>query len=132
MPSLVGTDIAANYKKHVISQSGVGKELIVSILGDDGNGNAAAMVDADLDAMIAYITTQHGSGGTGDSAFTIGGLGTANGSAFVSGATTKVFLRCQGTGDHDAAWVAAVKAAGDAVGNIVFNVAVEAVFTPAR
>jgi len=125
MPSLIGTDIAANYKKHVISQSGVGKELIVSILG------AAAMVDADLDAMIAYITTQHGSGGTGDSAFTVGGLGTADGSAFASGATTKVFLRCQGTGDHDAAWEAAVKAAGDAVGNTTFTVAVEAVFTPA-
>jgi len=125
MPSLIGTDIAANYKKHVISQSGVGKELIVSILG------AAAMVDADLDAMIAYITTQHGSNGTGDSAFTVGGLGTADGSAFASGATTKVFLRCQGTGDHDAAWEAAVKAAGDAVGNTTFTVAVEAVFTPA-
>ena len=123
---VVGSPISDNYKKHVISQSGVGKELIVSILG------AAAMVDADLEAMIAYITTQHGSNGTGDSAFTIGGLGTADGSAFESGTTTKVFLRCQGTGDHDAAWAAAVKAAGDGVGNTTFTVTVEAVFTPAR
>jgi len=122
---VVGSPISDNYKKHVISQSGVGKELIVSILG------AAAMVDADLEAMINYITTQHGSSGTGDSAFTIGGLGTADGSAFASGATTKVFLRCQGTGDHDATWEAAVKAAGDGVGNTTFTVAVEAVFMPA-
>lgn len=123
---VVGSPISDNYKKHVISQSGVGKELIVSVLG------AAAMVDADLEAMINYITTQHGSNGTGDSAFTIGGLGTADGSAFESGTTTKVFLRCQGTGDHDANWVAAVKAAGDGVGNTTFTVAVEAIFTPAK
>ena len=122
MADLIST-IGQNYLKHSIAQSGVGEEKIMKIVG------AAAMVDADLDAMIKYITTSHGSAGTGDSAHTIGGLGTADGSAFESGTTTTVFLRVQGTGDVTEA---SVKAAGDAVGNTTFTVTTEAVFKPAK
>ena len=122
MADLIST-IGQNYLKHSISQSGVGEEKIMKIVG------AAAMVDADLDAMVKYITMSHGAGGAGDSAHTIGGLGTADGSAFESGTTDTVFLRVQGTGDVTEA---SVKAAGDAVGNTTFTVTTEAVFKPAK
>ena len=128
MPDLTGTDIASNYRKHVISQSGVGRELIVKVVSDND------ITDAELQAMIDYATLSHGTGGTGDSAFTVGALGTADGTAFESGVTDTVFLRLQGTGDLT---VATMKAAGDAksvtdtTGN-VYTVSIEAVFTPAK
>ena len=127
MPDLTATDIALNYRKHVIAQSGVGRELIVKIV-------KAAMTDAELHAYIDYMTLSHGVDGAGDSAFTVGALGTADGTAFVSGTTDTVFLRLQGTGDLT---VADTKAAGDAksvadtTGN-VYTVSIEAVFTPAK
>lgn len=130
MPSLIGTDVAVNYRKHAISQSGVGEEVILKIVSDND------ITDAELDAMIGYITTSHGSAGTGDSAHTIGAVGTADGSAFVSGTTDTVFLRAQGTGDHDAGWTTAIKGAGDdqstadSTGN-TYTVTIEAVFKPA-
>jgi hypothetical protein len=123
------TTVGANYKKHVISQSGVGEEVILKIAADAG------MLNTELDAAIAYITTAHGTSGAGDSAHTIGGLGTATGAAFVSGTTTVVFLRVQGTGDHDAGWLAAIKAAAEAVTpdtGTTFTCTIEAVFKPAK
>lgn len=120
------TNVAANYRKNAISQSGVGEEVILKIVGD------AAMTDAMLNAMIDYITTSHGDEGAGDSAHTIGGVGTADGSAFEAGTTDTVFLRVQGTGDHDAGWLTAITAAGDAVGAVSFTVTMEAVFKPAK
>lgn len=122
------TNVAANYRKHVISQSGVGRELIVKIVSNND------ITDAELNAMIEYITTSHGTDGEGDSAFTIGGLGTADGSAFEAGTTDTVFLRVQGTGELTAA---TVKAAGDdqstadGTGN-TYTVTTEAVFKPAN
>ncbi len=126
MPDLTSTYVADNYLKHVISQSGVGRELIVKITADAG------IDDAELQAAINHITTAHGSSGSGDSAFTIGGLGTADGSAFVAGTTDTVFLRCQGTGDLT---VADVKSAAEAVlpdTGTTFTVSIEAVFVPAK
>jgi hypothetical protein len=90
------------------------------------------MIQVELDAAIQYITTSHGSSGSGDSAFVVAALGTADGSAFVSGTTTDVFLRCQGTGDLT---VASVKAAAEGVtgGNATtFTVTIPAIFTPAK
>ena len=115
-----------NYLKHVINQADVGRELIVKISGNAG------MIQVELDAAIQYITTSHGSSGSGDSAFVVAALGTADGSAFVSGTTTDVFLRCQGTGDLT---VASVKAAAEGVtgGNATtFTVTIPAIFTPAK
>ena len=122
MPSLIGTDIAANYKKHVIAQSGVGRETIVSI-----TTAAGTLTDAKLQAVIDYMTLPHGTGDGStdtDNAFTVGAIGTADGSAYDPAATTVMFARMQGTHELDVTDVNAAQA--DAV------VAVVAVFTPAR
>lgn len=121
MPSLLDTYVADNYKKHVISQSGVGRELIVSVAKAD-------ITDEELDDVIAYFTTSHGADGDGDSAFTVGGVGTADGSDFVSGTTDTVFLRLQGTGDYTKA-SAEAGASGDITGVTVTTIAV---FKPAK
>jgi len=117
MADLTATTVAANYKKHVISQSDAGRELIVKIAKTD-------MTDAELEAYIGYMTTAHGSAGAGDSAFTVAALGTADGSAFVSGTTDVVFLRLQGTGDLTVASVEALTGSP--------TVTIEAVFQPAK
>ena len=92
MPSLIGTTVAANYLKNGISTSDAGRTLIVKLAGTD-------LTNDNLNSVINYITTSHGSSGTGDSAFTVAGVATADGSAFVSGTTDTVFLKVQGTGD---------------------------------
>ena len=108
----------ANSLKHVINQADVGRELIVKISGNAG------MIQVELDAAIQYITTSHGSSGSGDSAFVVAALGTADGSAFVSGTTTDVFLRCQGTGDLT------VGTADQGIAGL--TITIEAIFTPAK
>lgn len=126
MADLTATTLAANYLKHSIAQSGVGRELIVKVV------STTSINDAELSAAINYITTSHGSAGSGDSAFTVGGFGTADGSAFVSGTTDTVFLRVQGTGDLT---VASVKSAAEGAvggGAGTFTVSIEAVFQPAK
>ena len=62
MPDLTSEAIASNYNKHAISQSGVGREFIVSITAD-----ADTLTDAKLKEALDYMTLNHGSGGTGDS-----------------------------------------------------------------
>ena len=116
MADLTSATIAANYNKFSISQSDAGRELLVKLAGTN-------LTDANLLAVIRYLTTSHGSNGTGDSAFTVAAVGTADGSAFVSGTTDTVFLRLQGTGDFTAA-TADMEIAG-------LTVSVEAVFKPA-
>jgi hypothetical protein len=90
--------LTTNFGKHSLSQSDTGRELIVSVT-KSGSGN---VTDAVLTAVRNQLTLAGGSGtGTdsdGPDAFTIGAVGTADGSAFVSGTTTVVFLRVQGTG----------------------------------
>ena len=123
-----GTTVAtfgANALKHVINQADVGRELIVKISGNAG------MIQVELDAAIQYITTSHGSSGSGDSAFVVAALGTADGSAFVSGTTTDVFLRCQGTGDLTVASVKSACEGATGGGSGTFTVSIEAIFTPA-
>lgn len=106
-----------NYGKIVINQADVGRELIVKLAGTD-------LTDADVRSVIAYLTTAHGSSGSGDSAFTVAAVGTADGSAFVSGTTDNVFLRVQGTGDFTAATAD--------MGISGLTVSTVAVFTPAK
>lgn len=120
MPSLVGTEIAANYLKHTGSQSGVGKEYIVSV-------TKASLTDAELNEVINNITLPGGVNGslpadTGD-AFTIGGLGTATGAAIWTAGTSPAMLRVQGNGTFNTV---------DAAGTTGATVAVVAVFEPAR
>lgn len=86
------TTVGANYLKHTIATSDAGRTLIVSV-------SKTNITDAELNTVINYMTLSHGSNGTGDSAFTVAGLGTADGSPFVSGTTDVVYLRLQGTGE---------------------------------
>lgn len=115
----------ANALKNVISQSDAGRELIVKIASDSTINNA------ELNAAISEITRSQGSAGSGDSAFTIAGVGTATGVAFVSGTTTDVFLRCQGTGNLTVADIKAAAEGATGGGSGTFTVSVIAHFTPA-
>jgi hypothetical protein len=118
--SNTGTTVAAlgdNFLKHVISQADVGRELIVKLAGTN-------LTNANLSAVINYITTSHGSAGSGDSAFVVAAVGTADGSAFESGVTDTVFLRVQGTGDLT------VGTADQGIAGL--TVTIEAIFTPAK
>ena len=82
------------------------------------------MTNAEVSAYIAYINTSHGSAGSGDSAFTVAAVGTADGTAFVSGTTDVIFLRCQGTGDLTVGTINALTGTPTAT--------IEAIFTPAK
>ena len=114
-----GATFGANFGKHVINQADVGRELIVKVA-------LSNMTDANVTAIRNAITQAGGSAGTlpadtGD-AFTIAAIGTADGSAFVSGTTDVIFMRVQGTGTFSTV---------DAAGSTGATVTVEATFTPA-
>ena len=123
--AIAASQLGANNYKHVINQADVGRELIVKVSGNAG------MLNLELDAAIQYITTSHGSAGSGDSAFVVAAVGTAAGAAFVAGTTQIVFLRCQGTGDLTVANVKSAAEAADANAT-TFTVSIEAIFTPAK
>ena len=111
----------ANYEKIRINQADVGRELIIKVAKTD-------MTSAELNTIIKAIT-QAGGDGTGSDkdgpdAFTVAAVGTADGSAFVSGTTDAVFLRVQGTGTY-------TPDSSDAHGVTGAVTTIEAVFTPA-
>ena len=113
--------LTTNFGKHVISQSDAGRELIIKIA-------LTNMTDANVTTIRNAITQSGGVAGvlpasTGD-AFTIAAIGTADGTAFVSGTTDVLFMRVQGTGTFDTTDAAA------GIGGC--TVTVEAVFTPAK
>jgi hypothetical protein len=88
MPTLTGT-VVANYNKPA-TNNGLGpKTTIIKIAKTD-------LTTAELHTIITSIT-QGGTAGTND-AFTVAGVATATGAAFVSGTTDVVFLALQGTG----------------------------------
>ena len=107
----------SNYLKHAINQADVGRELIVKIAKTN-------ITDTELNAYIQYITTSHGSAGSGDSAFVVAAVGTVDGSAFESGVTDNVFLRVQGTGTLTVATIEALTGTP--------TVTIPAIFTPAK
>lgn len=111
------TTFGANYLKHAISTSDAGTTVIVSLAGTN-------LTDANLQEVISYLTTSHGSNGSGDSAFTVAGVGTVDGTPFVSGTTDTVFLKIQGTGEYTAA------TADMGIGGL--TVSTIAIFTPAK
>ena len=115
-PAGVTGNFDNNYNKFAISQSDVGRELVVKF-------SATNMTNAQVLDWVRYLTTSHGSGGSGDSAFTVAAIGTADGSAFVSGTTDIIFMRLQGTGSFTDATVEALS--GTPTVDII------AVFTPA-
>ena len=93
MPSLIGTTVTNNYLKNVRANGLGARTVIVKVAKTD-------LTNDELNTIINYMTTSHGSAGTGDSAFVVAGLGTATGAAFVSGTTDAVYLALQGTGDY--------------------------------
>jgi hypothetical protein len=114
------TKLSANFGKHVISTSDAGRELVIKFA-------KTAMTDANVTAYRNAITLAGGANGDliagqGD-AFTVAAIGTADGSAFVSGTTAVLFMRVQGTGTFNTTDAAA------GVGGT--TVTVEAVFQPA-
>jgi hypothetical protein len=96
MADLTNTIVANNYKKFVSANGIAGKTLIVSI-------SKTNMTHADLSTIVDYMTSAHGVDGSGDSAFTVAGFGTATGAAFESGVTDVVYVALQGTGEFTAA-----------------------------
>lgn len=118
MADLIST-IGQNYRKNGINNSGVGREFILSVTADAGT-----LTDAKLNAAVDYLTTSHGVDGAGDSAGTIGAVGTADGTAFDPAADTVVYVRMQTSGDFTVAGVNA--AATDT------TVAVVCEFKPAK
>ena len=111
----------ANYEKIRINQADVGRELIVKVAKTD-------MTDAELNTIIKGITQsggdRSGNDRDGEDAFTVAAVGTADGSAFVSGTTDVVFLRVQGTGTLTAD-------GSNAYGVTGAVTTIEAIFTPA-
>ena len=106
--------LAANFLKHTINQADVGRELIIKIAKTD-------ITDTELNTIISAISS---TGGSGADAFVVAAVGTADGSAFVSGTTDVVFLRAQGTGDLTVASINALTGSPTAT--------IEAVFKPAK
>ena len=105
----------ANSLKHVINQADVGRELIIKIAKTN-------ITDTELNTIISAISS---TGGSGADAFVVAAVGTADGSAFVSGTTDVVFLRAQGTGTY-------TDDASNAHGVTGAVTTTEAIFTPAK
>ena len=106
---------SANNYKTVINQADVGRELIIKVAKTN-------MTDAEVNTIITAITVQRTGG---DSAFTVAAVGTADGTAFVSGTTDVIYLRAQGTGVYTAVGSNAHGVAGAVT-------TIEAIFTPAK
>ena len=87
MAALTGT-ITANHEV-VKASNGLGpRTLIVSV-----TDSSDAITNDDLLSIINYMTRGHGSGGTGDSAFTVAGIDG------VPGTDQVIHIALQGTGD---------------------------------
>lgn len=115
----------ANAYKHKISQSDVGREIVLSL------ASTSTINDAELSAAISEVTRSQGSAGSGDSAFTVAGVGTVDGTAFVSGTTATVFLRLQGTGNLTVADIKSAAEGATGGGSGTFTAAIIAIFAPA-
>jgi hypothetical protein len=96
MPSLLGTTVAANYNQPK-TQNGLGpRTLVIKVAKTD-------LTTAELHTIITSITQGIGSGQSiTNDAFSVAGVATAAGTAFVSGTTDVVFLALQGTGTYTA------------------------------
>jgi hypothetical protein len=97
MASVLSTQ-GVNANKFTISQSDAGRELVISV-----TKSSAGNLTNDILLGVYRQLTQAGGDKSGNDrdgtdAFTFAGFGTADGSAFVSGTTTVVFFRIQGSG----------------------------------
>jgi hypothetical protein len=101
MADLTSTTVAANYNKFFINTSDAGHEIIVSATKGGG------LTDADLLAVYRQLTLAGGDGTGSDvggpDAFTVAGVGTADGTALdldaeSEGQDTVAYFRIQGSG----------------------------------
>ena len=92
MGDLTATTVATNYKKFVRANGTNGRTLVLKLAGSN-------LTHANLQQVVDYLTTPHGTNGSGDSAFTVAGFGLADGGAFETGVTDTVYILAQGTGD---------------------------------
>jgi hypothetical protein len=96
MPSLLNETVAANYNQPKTTNGLGPKTTIVKVAKTD-------LTTAELHTIITSITQGIGSGQSiTNDAFTVAGVATAAGTAFVSGTTDVVFLALQGTGTYTA------------------------------
>lgn len=79
--------VSPNYRKFQIA-NGLGPRTVIVKIAKTN------MTDTELNTIVDAMTQRTGN----DDAFTVGGFGTADGSAFVSGTTDVVFVALQGTG----------------------------------
>lgn len=120
------TTVGANYEKFAINTSDAGRELVIKI---DRDGTA--LTDDNLLAAYRKLTLSAGTPGfnapdvDGPDAGTFAAVGTADGTPFVSGTTTEVFVRLQTTGTPDLTDIV-IGGANDIEFELV------AVFTPAK
>ena len=92
MASLIGTTVTANYLKNVRA-NGLGPRTVIVTVSKSN------ITNDELNTVINYMTSAHGSGGSGDSAFVVAGLaGSTTGGAFTAGDTDVVYVALQGTG----------------------------------
>ena len=124
--AIAASQLGANNYKNVISTSDAGREIVLSLASD------STINDAELNAAISEVTRSQGSSGSGDSAFTVAGVGTVDGSAFVSGTTATVFLRLQGTGNLTVGDIKSAAEGATGGGSGTFTAAIIAIFTPAK
>ncbi len=104
MASVLST-AGVNANKFAISQSDAGRELVVS----------ASKTNVTHDELLAvYRQLTIAGGGAGDAA-TVAAVGTADGSAFVSGTTDVVYFRVQTTGTPNLTTVSGVTLATVAI-----------------
>lgn len=90
MASLLGTTVAANYNQPK-TVNGLGpRTTIIKIAKTD-------LTTAELHSIIIAIQAGGTYSGVTNDAFTVAGIATADGSAFVSGTTDVVFIALQGT-----------------------------------
>jgi hypothetical protein len=110
------TTVGANYAKSNIESGLAGRTIVLKIAKTD-------ITNAELATIINAITTGRHSTATSDDAATIVGVGTADGSAFVSGTTDNTFLQIQTTGTLTAQGSAAYGVTGAVT-------TIQAVFAP--
>jgi hypothetical protein len=110
------TTVGANFNSYNIDGGLGGRSVIVKIAKTD-------ITNTELNTIIAAMTTGRHSTAANDDACTIAGVGTADGTAFVSGTTDNVWLQVQTTGTLTAQSSAAYGVSGAVT-------TIQAIFTP--
>ena len=91
--SVGSTTVGANYNVFSIVNGIAGKTTIIS-------ASKTNMTNAEVATLVKGLTVTV-TAGTND-AFSVAGIGTANGAAFESGVTDVIYIVLQGTGVHTA------------------------------